>query len=316
MKFTHREIEEDRAKPVGSLFMHLMDRDSMPSRSHRNRAAQQLNAHSLSNTQLSLYAQDARQLPSTPLRGRRHFPRSNSHVDCNTQEYVRPSTGVRFRSPFHGSMDHIGRNMTPRGSSEVSTPRQRRYVPPPGKSSSKRPFWLGDDTISIKQRHSCGSGSAILSPSPGHHTFMRNRSTANHLTVGSLVPLPEKEVEKVVPPPLPRKPRREGIRMFPERHSRSVADVHRGIRMVQPQAHWRSAADRHLDFLELGIASHEAPALRYSNESHFQIGESVITPRESPAPLASTPRWRGGRRSNSTPAPRRFDIITGRPLVY
>ncbi|AYU81005.1 conserved hypothetical protein [Leishmania infantum JPCM5] len=313
MKFTHREIEDDRRKPVGSLFMHLIDRDSMPSRSHRNAAAQKMNTHSLPNTELSLYAQDAPQISSTPVRGRRHFPKQDRHVDCNKAEEVRPSRGVRRGATANGSIDHIGGDMTPRASTEVSMPRQRRYVPPPARSSTHRPFWLGDDEIVASARCRRGAGSAARSVSVGSQSFSRNSSTADHLTVGSLVPLPEKPVEKPVPPPLPIKPRRKGVRMFPGLRSRSADNARRGIRMVQPQPHWRSAADRQWDFLELGVGRRETPAPLYRNESHIDVGGPIIV-REGP----STPiqRWRGGRRYGGTPVRRTFDIITGRPLVY
>lgn len=313
MKFTHREIEDDRRKPVGSLFMHLIDRDSMPSRSHRNLAAQKLNAHSLPNTELSLYAQDAPQFSSTPLRGRRHFPKQDRHVDCNKAEEVRPSRGVRRGTTPNGNIDHIGDDMTPRASTEVPMPRQRRYVTPPARSSTRRPFWLGDDEIIASARCRRGAGNTARSVSVGSQSFSRNSNTADQLTVGSLVPLPEKPVEKPVPPPLTVKPRRKGVRMFPGQRSCSADNARRGIRMVQPQPHWRSAADRQWDFLELGVGHRETPAPLYRNESHIDVGGPIIV-REGP----STPiqRWRGGRRYGGTPVRRTFDIITGRPLVY
>ncbi|AIO00425.1 hypothetical protein LPMP_302020 [Leishmania panamensis] len=316
MKFTHREIEADRRKPVGSLFMHLMDRDSMPSRSHRNAAAQQLNMHSLRNTQLSLYAQDLQHGSSTPLRGRRHFPKQDRHVDCNREEDVRTPRGVRRGATPHSSMDHIGSNMTPRASTEVATPRQRRYVPPPVRSSPYRPFWLGDDEITYNASSRRGTGGATRSYSVGGQVFSRSSSTAGHLTAGSLVPLPEKPIEKPVPPLLPVKPRKKGIRMFAEQRSRSADDMHRGVRMVPPPPHWRSAADRQWDFLELGIDSCETPAPLYRNESHIDVGGPIITVDGSPPPLVPTRRWRGGQRYADTPVRRTFDIITGRPLVY
>lgn len=284
----------------------------MPSRSHRNVAAEKLNAHSLPNTELCLYAQDAAQISSTPLRGRRHFPKQDRHVDCNRAEEVRPSRGVRRGATPNGNVDHIGSDMTPRASTEVSLPRQRRYVPPPARGSTQRPFWLGDDEIIASARCRRGARSGARSFSVGSQSYSRNNSTADHLTVGSLIPLPEKPVEKPVPPPLPMKPRRKGVRMFPEQRSRSADSVRRGIRMVQPQPHWRSAADRQWDFLELGVGRRETPAPLYRNESHIDVGGPIFL-REEPSTLVQ--RWRGGRRYDGTPVRRAFDIITGRPLV-
>ncbi|KAG5497966.1 hypothetical protein GH5_02762 [Leishmania sp. Ghana 2012 LV757] len=314
MKFTHREIEEDRKKPVGSLFMHLMDRDSMPPRVHRNAAAQLLNAHSLPNTQLSLYAHDVPQRSSTPLRGRRHFPQKTRHVDFNSED-ARAQRSMRRAATPHGNIDHICSNMTPRASTEVSTPRQRRYVSPPYRSSSNRPFWLGDDEIDASARRGRGTGSAMRSYSVGGQTHPGSKSCESHLTVGSLIPLPEKPVEKPTPPQLPIKPRRKGIRMFPEQRSRSADDARRGVRMVQPLPHWRSTAERQWDFLELGVARCETPVSLYRNESHVDVGGPIVSTEGSPASSAPLQRWRGGRRYGLTPYCRSFDIITGRPLV-
>ncbi|KAG5472424.1 hypothetical protein LSCM1_03823 [Leishmania martiniquensis] len=316
MKFTHREIEEDRKKPVGSLFMHLIDRDSMPSRSHRNVAARLLNAHSLPNTPLSFYVDEVPQRSSTPLRGRRHFPKKTRHVDCSAEGPL-PLRGVRRAATPHGSIDHICSNMTPRASAEASALRQRRFIPPPSRSSPHRPFWLGDDEINASSHRGLGSaGGARRSNSIDGQTFLRNRSTESHLTVGSLIPFPEKAIEKPVPPRLQRQPRRKGIRMFPQQRSRSADDVRRGIRMVQPPPHWRSAADRQLDFLELGISHRETPALLYRNESHVDVGGPIVATEASPATSTAIQRWRGGRRYGLTPFRRTFDIITGRPLVH
>lgn len=320
MKFTHREIEEDRRKPVGSLFMHLVDRDSMPSRRHRNTAARQLNAHSLPNTQLSLYAHDTATRAETPLRGRCHFPKSSRHVNCEQAEWVRPTSGVSRTATPHGGVDHIGTNMTPRPSAaEASPPRQRRHVAPPAHSSPSRPFWLGDDPIvqSAQQRRAAAGAGSSRSSSVGAAPYSRRSSGAGHLTIGSLLPLPEKAVEKPVPAPLPVRPRTTGLRLFPERRSRSVDELHRGIRMVSPQPHWRSAADRQWDFLELGIAHRETAAPLYRNESHVDIGGPIV--RVAGQSAAQTPqqqRWRGGRRYSVTPNARGYDIITGRALVY
>ncbi|GET90809.1 hypothetical protein, conserved [Leishmania tarentolae] len=310
MKFTHREIEEDRKKPVGSLFMHLIDRDSMPSRSHRNMAARKLNAHSLPNTALSFYPCDARERSSTPLRGRRHFPKKNLHVDCTKAEATRSPRGVGRVATPNANIDHIGGDMTPRASAEVLIPRQRRYVPPPARTSPHRPFWLGDDEIIASARSRRGAG---RSSSVDSRSFSRNSSTTDHLTVGSLVPLPEKPVEKHVPPPLPIRPRQKGIRMFPGQRAHSAENPRRGIRMVQPQPHWRSAADRQWDFLELGVDRRETPMPLYRNESHIDLGGPITGHEGSSTPVQ---RWRGGQRYGVTPARRTFDIITGRPLVY
>ncbi|KAK7201090.1 hypothetical protein NESM_000169200 [Novymonas esmeraldas] len=316
MKFTHREIEEDRKKPVGSLFLHLLDRDSMPPRRHRNAEAGRLNTHSLPHTQLSLYARDPPQRTSTPLRGRRHFAIQGRHVDLNREEYTRPPTGLRRGASPHASVDHIGGNMTPRASADVSTPRQRRHIPPPSHGSPHRPFWLGDDTT-VGSARSCRAGSA-----DSRAAYSRNSSTAQHLTVGSLVPLPERPIERPPPPPpVPAKQRTTGIRLFPEQRSRSVDDVRRGIRMVAPQPHWRSASDRQWDFLDLGVARRETPVPLYRNESHIDVGGGpIIKVAGSEAAAAASPsptlRWRGGRRYSVSPASRTFDIITGRPLVH
>jgi hypothetical protein len=311
MKFTHREIEEDRKKPVGSLFMHAMDRDSMPSRAHCNQKARMLNAHSLPDTQLSLYVHDTPQRATTPLHGRRHFSTHGRHTDCMRGDYVRPLSGVRRNTTPSAGVDHIGENMTPRPTSLVPTPRQKRYVPPPTRESPTRPFWLGNDDVEGSVRRGRGAVRCSTATRP---LSSRSGSRHDHLAVGSLLPFPEKPVERPAPPPLPpRKRRTSGLRMFPEQRSRSVDDVHHGVRMVTPQPHWRSAADRQWDFLELGIARCETAAPLYRNHSTIDIGGGpIITSGEPELPPQ---RWRGGRRGCATPMPRSYDIITGRPLA-
>ncbi|KPA83247.1 hypothetical protein ABB37_02926 [Leptomonas pyrrhocoris] len=312
MKFTHREIEEDRKKPVGSLFMHLIDRDSMPSRAHYNQKARMLDAHSLPDTQLCLYVRDTPMRAATPLHGRRHFAKNGQHTDCARTDYVRPPSGVRRCASANGGIDHIEWNMTPRPSNRVPTPRQKRYVPPPSHESSSRPFWLGSDDAEGSSRRGRG---AARSSSVSGSVYSRNSSSHDHLAVGSLLPFPEKPVERPVPPPLPpRKRRTTGIRMFPEQRSRSMDDTHRGVRMMAPQPHWRSAADRQWDFLELGVARRETPAPLYRNHSTIDVGGGPIIVSAEPEP--QEPRWRGGRRGCVTPMPRSYDIITGRPLVH
>ncbi|KAL7702633.1 hypothetical protein NQL31_005060 [Lotmaria passim] len=313
MKFTHREIEEDRKKPVGSLFMHVMDRDSMPSRAHCNQKARKLNAHSLPNTQLSLYVRDTPQRVATPLRGRRHYAKYGRHIDCTRDDYVRPVSGVRRCPTPSGGIDHIGSNMTPTPSSLVPTPRQRRFVPPPTRESPHRPFWLGDDNVDGSPRR--GRGAARSSSVTGPIFSRSNSSNSHdHLAVGSLLPLPEKAIERPVPPPLPpRKRRTTGLRLFPEQRSRSMDDTHRGVRMVAPLPHWRSAADRQWDFLEFGVDHCETSAPLYRNYSTLDVGGGPIIGSATPEPPQQ--RWRGGRRGCATPQPRTYDIITGRPLV-
>lgn len=318
MKFTHREIEADRKKPVGSLFMHMMDRDSLPSRAHCNQRARLLNAHSLPDTQLSLYRHDAPCRDTTPLHhGRRHFSKDGRHIDFLRGECARPASGVRRSGTPKGGVDHIGVNMTPTASSLVHTPRQRRHVPPPSRESPTRPFWLGDDKIDGSVRRGRG---AARSASVGGASYSRTSScgsgngSRDHLAVGSLLPFAEKAPERPVPPPLPpRKQRTTGLRLFPEQRSRSVDDDRRGVRIVAPQPHWRSAADRQWDFLELGIARRETPTPLYRNHSTVDVGGGPIIMAAEPE--RSQQRWRGGRRCSAAPVSRPYDIITGRPLV-
>ncbi|KPI90167.1 hypothetical protein ABL78_0685 [Leptomonas seymouri] len=312
MKFTHREIEEDRRKPVGSLFMQTMDRDSMPPRAHRNQKARMLDAHSLPDTDLSLYAHSTPQRAPTPLHGRRHFSQYGRHTDCTRGDWVRPMNGVRRCVTPNGGVDHIGSNMTPRPSSLVSTPRQKRYIPAPTRESPTRPFWLGDAGVkgSMRRGSSAARNSSVSGP-----VYSRNTSRHDHLAVGSLLPFPEKPVERPVLVPLPpQKQRTSGRRLFPEQRSRSVDDTHRGVRMVTPQPHWRSAADRQWDFLELGIGRWETRAPLYHNHSTISVGGGPIIESRKPEPLKQ--RWRGGNCGSATPMPRSYDIITGRPLVH
>lgn len=314
MKFTHVEIEAERRKPVGSLFMHLMDRDSMPSRAHRNREARRLNDHSLPNTALSFFESDDPQRCSTPIRGRRHFPKQNEHFDCINSDakaaaaIPNSSRSQRRATPVAGP-DHLRSNLTPREDDGAAYLRQKRYIPEPGRRSIRRCFWLGDDAVPPSSRTSSPA------PTQGSSSAARQRppldaTRQDHLDIGSLLPRAEPEKQRLIPPPMIKKPRTTGIRLFPEHRSRSVDDHRRGVRMVAPQSHWRSAADRQWDFLEIGVDHRETPAPLYRNESSIGVGGGPVLVRD--ISTGPSQRWRGRCRS-ATPHQRRFDIITGRP---
>lgn len=326
MKFTHREIEEDRYKPVGSLFLSLMDRDSMPPRGHREKHARGLYDRSLPNTPFSLYRDD----PSrawTPDVGRRHFPaKSAAQHDwggsggaaANPGETRRAQTASRERGgTAHAAKnrpDHLGSDMVPT-QREPSPVRHTRYI--------REPRGDGADVTPIRVRLAGGGGVRERDAATPLRHRPQSARHSGHLSLHTLIPKAEPPPERPVPPPMVMTPRRTGIRMFPEKRcSSAVSDRRSGVKVVRPVPHWRSTTERQWDLLELGVGAKEPPPPRYRNQSCIGVGggpvyvpkgDATLGGRGTAQPSSPLRKWLGRTRS-ATPQRRSYDIITGRPL--
>ncbi|RNF12250.1 hypothetical protein TraAM80_00397 [Trypanosoma rangeli] len=290
------DVNEKR-KPVGSLFMEAMDRDSIPPHVRRT-VYHRLADRSLPNTPFSLYPEEPGRTRVFPTSGRRHFPDRNrnnpvapdppevsparravsrqetSHLDCAAQ-------AINEEAPVHYS-------------------RQRCRQPP-----------FSKDPVKMSHPH------ALTTLSP----LRRSR-----LLLGSLTPMEEPQKERPVPPPMIKKPLRFGRRHTPE--PRSVSAEHRrvGIKMVPPPPHWESATERRMAFTNFGVDACRVNGIQHRNQSQWEIGfssplrlhrsmstESNVNDRTTP-PDDEVPRR--GRRYSSSPGRRNADIISWMPLKY
>lgn len=348
MKYTHKDIEADRVKPVGSLFNALMDGDSYHPSIHRCEAARERYDKSLAGTALCLYPDSA--LPSssssppgaaasardgTPLRGKRRFAgRANRESFALGAPPAEPQ--ARPSRPDPGHADHLAKSLVPRcadGSGVGSS--GRRHVPEPRRERHADPItgpWHAapDDAAEPQPqpRRSARAGGGVRSssaPAPLGTGHIARRHSDDHLGVSTLLPREEAAAPRPVPEPMVLRPRTKGIRLFPEMQgdtfalfepleTRSVTGG-RGVKRLEPPPHWKSVTEKQTDFLTFGVArqdSSPAAALRTRGRGAAAAdhsGRSSSAGRDLEAERQQ--RWRAPRRSASGPPPRSFNIITG-----
>lgn len=310
MKFTHTDVEADRRKPVGSLFLHVMDRDSIPSRVHRVVSARARYDNSLAGLPFSRCASPADGKDGSrrsDSRGRRHFHSRSvpqfSVGTCASRSAAETPHGRSSRS-IH-PCDHLlgaSASLTARAEEAHSTPlHRRRRVPSPRQTHSTN-FIPAPATASATTATPLRGRSSYNAQNCQRSAFSRHRS-ASHLDRSSLVPRAEPATERPVPEPLPPRVRTSGVRTFPERYSSCEDERRRGVRLTKPPPHWRSVNDRQAEFLGLGIAAQESSRLARSRSNPGSVsGQGAPSDRV---------RWRSG---SAVPPPRSFNIITGLPL--
>ncbi|EPY30855.1 hypothetical protein STCU_00383 [Strigomonas culicis] len=303
LKFTHRDLAADDYKPVGSLFMNMMDRDTVVPRHHRNASARYRYDRSLAFTDLCLYPDTAvKNRSATPLRGRRCFTELDRHFTFDDKAPVETPRSGRA----HGTLcpsDQLDMRLQLHEDAVVSA-RRKRYVPEPGRRAASADFsrYRGDD------RTPTAASTPLRVQTP-------RKALEDHLGCGSLIPKEESPKVRMTPPPMEHKPRTAGLRIFPEKQLPSREAKHGGVKMVPPPAHWKSVTERQSEFLTFGVARTESPARRlYRNESSIQVADRATAAAASPR-CDEAQRWRGRARS-ANPTHRGYDIITGRKLQY
>ncbi|RNF16760.1 uncharacterized protein Tco025E_05051 [Trypanosoma conorhini] len=287
----------EKHKPVGSLFLEAMDRDSIPPRVRRS-VYRRLADRSLPNTPFSFYPDEPGRTRAFSASGRRHFPvRScDNPVAPDPPEVSSARRAVPRQETSHlDSAAQAINEIEP-----VHYSRQRCRQPPFNKSPVRVPH-----------------PRALVTSSPLRRS---------HLSLGSLAPIEEPRKERPVPPPLIKKPLRFGRRHTPE--PRSVSAEHRrvGIKMVPPPSHWESATERRMAFTNLGVGAYKVNGIQHRNQSNWEIGFSsplrlhrCMSTESRGNDSATAPNdevpWRG-RRYSSSPRRRTADIISWMPLKY
>ncbi|KAG8341382.1 hypothetical protein ERJ75_000725300 [Trypanosoma vivax] len=292
---------DERSKPIGSLFLHVMDRDSMPSRFRR--AAQSLLVdRSLPNTPFSMYPEEPKRTKVLDLGMRGRVPsraKDNGVLPTGDDGGSRPETVLRRRAtPRAGASHFEGSVSAIRAETPVRLSR-RQCRQPPGDYCSPL----------LRSRRACSE--------PRHN-----------LLVGSLVPGKEPEKKRLIPPPMVKKPVRNGRRRASppriEEHERRC-----GVKMLQPHKHWSSAAERREALAYFGYAATLPGDVSHRNQSNWSIGGapterykpietegSLNASRASPIQRSASANCierPSGRAGSSTPTRREYNIISWLP---
>ncbi|KAH9579917.1 hypothetical protein LSM04_004312 [Trypanosoma melophagium] len=236
-----------RRRPVGSLFLAAMDCDS-PAPPPRRTALACLAERSLPNTPFSLYPEEPDRSWRPPP-GRRRGEAHHKHG--NPVAPAAPGTPPGRRSTPKQALSHL------------DNAAQAVKEEPPMRFSRQRckqpPFEKSDESASRPR----------TAPSP---------LKRSHLSLGSLSPLEEPPKERLVPPPMVKKPLHTGRRHTPAPRSASAQERRIGIRILPPPHHWDTVANRHESHFAFGVDAYEPPDVRYRNQSNWKIG---FTPPET-----------------------------------
>ncbi|KAF8286006.1 hypothetical protein TcBrA4_0029060 [Trypanosoma cruzi] len=286
------DVNEGR-RPVGSLFMEAMDRDSIRPRVRRT-LHHSLAERSLPNTPFSPRPDEPGRTRAFSAGGRRHFPDRS----CGNPVVPGPPE-------VHSARRAVPKQMA----SHLDSAAQAIYEEKPILYSRQR----------CKQPPFDEKSPAVV---PRPHALNTSPLKRSHLSLGSLAPKDEPPKERAVPPPMIKKPIRFGRRHTPAPRSRSAEHRRVGIKMVHPLPHWESVTEKHAAFTSYGIDAYAKKDIRHRNQSNWEIGfippapfrRSVSTEKrknDAATSLNMSP-WRG-RRYSCSPRQRDYDIISWTP---
>ncbi|ORC90872.1 uncharacterized protein TM35_000072960 [Trypanosoma theileri] len=288
-----------RRQLVGSLFLAAMGGEP-PAHPHRRTEMARLAERSLPNTPFSLYPDEPDRSWQPPPGKRRGEADQYDNGNPVTPEEPE-SLPVRRRTPKQALSHLDNAAQAVKEESPFRFSRQRCKQPP---------FEKPEESVSRPRS----------APSP---------LKRSHLSLGSLSPVEEPPKERLIPPPMVKKPLRTGRRHTPAPRSASAKERRIGIRMVSPPHHWDTAANRHESHFIFGVDAYESPDVKYRNQSNWSVGyassDSTKLSQKS-SYNGNMKRYKGqesinhpqeiirrGRGRSATPRRREYNIISLMP---